>query len=69
MKKPIRRERQKFYLKWGDKEIRLPIIELIILVSIAGLIFLLAYSDWKCGPVSHNADDTPRPKSHSGGQR
>lgn len=63
--KMIRRERQKFYLKWGDKEIRLPILELIILIAIGGLILLMAYSDWTIGPISHSADDMPKPRTNS----
>jgi hypothetical protein len=51
-----------FKIKFGDKELRLPAIKTIILILFAGALILLAYSDWNCGPIKHDADDMPKIK-------
>lgn len=65
-RKRIRREDDKIKLRWGDKEVGVPIkgiLALCLFLIVAGFVVILLYSDWKIGPISHDADDVPKPKA------
>lgn len=64
----IRKEQDKIFIKFGDKEIKttqrafiriIMLIIVLVIVLITGGIIL--YSDFHCGPIDHRAHDVPKP--------
>jgi hypothetical protein len=46
-----------FYFKIKDKEVHVPFLEALFIVM---FIICVGYSDWRCGPINHDADDMPK---------